>query len=34
MTLLYFTANVGLKLPYIAEAHDLAMLMKENDLFG
>jgi hypothetical protein len=34
MTLLYFTANVGLKLPYMAEAHQLAKLMKENDLFG
>jgi hypothetical protein len=34
MTLLYFTANVGLKLPYIAEAHKLAKLMEENDLFG
>ncbi len=34
MTLLYFTANVGLKLPYVAEAHELANLMKENDLFG
>jgi hypothetical protein len=34
MTLLYFVANTRLNLPYVAQAHELANLMKENDLFG
>jgi len=34
MTLLYFTANTRLNLPYAAEAHELAELMRRNGLFG
>jgi hypothetical protein len=34
MTLLYFTANTRLSLPYTAEAHELAKFMKEKGLFG
>lgn len=34
MTLLYFTANTRLNLPCVAQAHELAELMKNSGLFG
>jgi hypothetical protein len=34
MTLLYFSVNTRVRLPYAAQAHELAQLMKDHGLFG